>query len=223
MEKFGFLAVMVALLASGSIRAQEVFVGEDFLTEFEADLIRVAQQPSDRVPQYLEFAKLRIALVDQLLAKEEPGRGAKVHKNLDELGRIVEAIDMVIDDALVKEADLEKTIPELLAVEQDLLTRLEAIQDEDADDLWRYEFVLEDAIDILADSIEMTTDDPTARKIELVEAEASDKAAREETMTEARKKDMEQVEEGQEEEVRKRPSLLKEGENLDNQEKGRVF
>lgn len=223
MMRFTVLAAFLGLFASVPAGAQEISTSADFLTEFEADLIRKAQEPRHRVPQYLEFAKLRIALIDQLLAKDELGRGARVHKNLDELGRIIEAIDMVVDDALVKELDLEKVIPELLAVEEDLLARLETIQDGDADDLWRYEFVLEDAIDILADSIEITSDDPTSRKVELVEAEANEKAARGATMTEARRAEMDEVEEGQEEEVRKRPSLLKDGETLEGQDKGRIF
>lgn len=221
--RFTVLAAILGLLLSAPARAQEISTRADFLTEFEVDLIRKAQEPQDRVPQYLEFAKLRIALIDQLLAKDELGRGAKVHKNLDELGRIIEAVDMVIDDALVKESDLDEVIPQLLATEKDLLSRLEAVQDLDAADVWRYEFVLEDAIDILADSIEITSDDPTARKVELVEAEANEKSARDATMTESRREEMDEVEEAEEEEVKKRPSLLKDGETLAGQDKGRIF
>ena len=93
-------AMLVATPAFG----QEILVTKDFLTEFEADQIRLAQDPNERIPIYLQFAKLRLALIDQLLAKEELGRGAKVHDNLSELGRIVEAVDMVIDDALLRDA-----------------------------------------------------------------------------------------------------------------------
>jgi len=223
MKRFTFFVVLIAVLVVAPVRAQEFSLGGDFLTGFEADLIRQAQDPRKRIPQYLEFARLRLALINQLLAKEEPGRAAKVHDNLDELGRMIEAIDMVIDDALLKDADLEETIPALLAVERELLARLEEIQEDDADDLWRYEFVLEDAIDILTDSIEITSDDPTARKVELVEAEAAEKVARDKTMTESRRKEIQEVNEGQKEEERKRPSLLKKGETIENQENGRVF
>ena len=223
MKHITVLVVLIAMLVVAPISGQEFSLGGDFLTEFEADLIRQAQDPRKRIPQYLEFARLRLALINQLLAKDEPGRGARVHDNLDELGRMIEAIDMVIDDALLKDADLVETIPALLAVERELLERLEGIQEDDADDLWRYEFVLEDAIDILTDSIEITSDDPTARKVELVEAEAAEKVARDKTMTESRRKEIQDVNEGQKEEERKRPSLLKKGETLENQEKGRVF
>src|SRR5690606_33664633 len=145
----------------------------------EADQIRLAQDPNERIPAYLQFAKLRLALVDQLLSKEEAGRGAKVHDNLSQIGRIIEEVDMVVDDALLRDADLSKTIEPLLVAEREMLGRLEAIQETDPDDLWRYEFALEDAIYILEDSIEITSQDLVARKNELIEADDAEKAARE--------------------------------------------
>jgi hypothetical protein len=183
----------------------------------------LAQDPNERIPAYLQFAKLRLALVDQLLAKEELGRGAKVHDNLSELGRIIEAVDMVVDDALLRDADISKTITPLLNTERELLSRLTAIQEKDLDDLWRYEFVLEDAIDVLEDSIEITSEDLLARKNELIEADGAEKAAREKTMSRQRREEVQQAEQEQQKEEtereRKRPSLLKKGESLPSQQR----
>jgi hypothetical protein len=208
----------VAALVAAPAFGQEISMTRDFLTEFEADQIRVAQDPNERIPFYLQFAKLRLALIDQLLAKEELGRGAKVHDNLADLGRIVEAVDMVIDDALLRDADISKTIPVLLNTEREWLSRLEAIRVKDPDDLWRYEFVLEDAIYVLEDSIEISSDDLAARKSELIEADGAEKAAREKTMSPERREEVreaEQEQQGEEKErEKKRPSLLKKGESL---------
>ena len=211
----------VAALAAAPAFGQEILITKDFLTEFEADQIRLAQDPNQRIPAYLEFAQLRLALVDQLLAKEEAGRGAKLHDNLSQLGRIVEAVDMVVDDALLRDADISMTIEPLLAAEREMLGRLQAIQEKDPDDLWRYEFALEDAIYILEDSIEITSEDLVARKNALIESDDAEKAAREKTMSRQRREEVQQVEqERQKEETereRKRPSLLKKGETLPGQ------
>ena len=64
-------AISVATLVAAPVFGQEILVTKDFLTEFEADQIRLAQDPNARIPIYLQFAKLRLALIDQLLAKEE--------------------------------------------------------------------------------------------------------------------------------------------------------
>ncbi len=208
----------VAILVASPAFGQEILVTRDFLTEFEADQIRLAQDPNERIPAYLQFAKLRLALVDQLLAKEEAGRGAKVHDNLSQIGRIIEAVDMVVDDALLRDDDLSKTIEPLLVAEREMLGRLEAIQETDPDDLWRYEFALEDAIYILEDSIEITSQDLVARKNELIEADDAEKAAREKTMSQQRREEVQQAEQEQQKEEaereKKRPSLLKKGETL---------
>jgi hypothetical protein len=213
------VATLLAIPAFG----QETLLTKDFLTEFEADQIRLAQDPNERIPVYLQFARLRLALIDQLLAKEELGRGAKVHDNLSELGRIVEAVDMVIDDALLRDADISKTTTPLVNAEREFLSRLTAIQEKDPDDLWRYEFVLEDAIEVLEDSIEITSGDLGARKNGLIEADGAEKAAREKTMSQQRREEVQQVEQEQKKEEtereKKRPSLLKKGESLPSQQK----
>jgi hypothetical protein len=130
---------------------------------------------------------------------------------------------MVIDDALLRDADISKTIPVLLNTERELLSRLEAIREKDPDDLWRYEFVLEDAIDVLEDSIEITADDLAARKSGLIEADGAEKAAREKTMSQQRREEVQEAEQEQQKEEkereRKRPSLLKKGESLPSQQK----
>lgn len=213
----------VVTFSAAPVFAQEILIGKDFLTEFEADQIRLAQDPNERIPAYLEFARLRLALVDQLLAKEEAGRGAKLHENISQLARIIEAVDMVVDDALLRDADISKTITPLLNAERAFLSQLEAIQAKDPDDLWRYEFVLEDAIDILEDSIEITSEDLVARKDQLIESDDAEKAAREKTMSQQRREEVQEAEKEQQKEEtereKKRPSLLKKGETLPSQQR----
>lgn len=207
--------VFVAVPAVG----QEYLAGDDFLTPFEVDRIREAQDPNDRIEAYLHFAALRLELVDQLMAKDEAGRGAQVHDNLDEYGRILEAVDMVIEDALLRDEDVTKGMEALVPQQEAFLERLTAVQEKDADDLWRYEFVLEDAIEITSDSLELALADLGERKREIIEDDEAEKAAREAMMTAQRRAEMEKARKEQQaeeaERERKRPSLLGDDETLD--------
>lgn len=216
---FPRIFLTLALVATPVAAQQEWIGGRDFLTEHEIDQIRLAQEPNVRIETYLHFATLRLALIDQIFEKDEPGRGGKIHQNLDEFGRILEAIDMVIDDALLRDADLEEAMTLVREQEPQFLARLQELQDAEPDDLWRYEFVLENAIEIAADSLELAGVDPNERKRELIDSDDAEKAAREDTMTAARRKEVQEANEAAAEQAEgiesKRPSLLKEGETLE--------
>jgi hypothetical protein len=211
-----FALLMLAI--SAPAMAQQYVGGGDFLTEHEVDIIRVAQEPNERIGQYLQFARLRLELVKQKLAVEEAGRSVQIHRNLGEYSKIIDAIDMVVDDALLDDVDILKGLDLLVTTEQGFLTTLQAIADSPADDHWRYEFVLADAIDITTDSIELANEDLPERKRQVVEADARDQKHRETTMTPEKLKEVEAakktVKAKEEEQKSKRPSLLKKGEKV---------
>ncbi len=209
----------IALTLAAS--AQEWLGQKDFLTQHEVGVIRETQEPNERVETYLHFAALRLELVSQLLAKAEEGRGGKVHENLEQYGRILEAIDAVIDDALLKDVNLDKAYIALLTQEAEFLKRLRAVEDSEPEDLWRYEFVLEDAIEVTADSLEMAREDTKDRKRSILEADDAERASREAATSDARREEVEKAKAKQarkEAEVKsKRPTLLKKGETLEQQ------
>ena len=82
--------------ATGSLFAQD----RDFLTSNEVEQVREAQDPNDRLQLYLHFARQRMDLVEQYLAKEKSGRSIFIHNALEDYTKIIEAIDSVADDAL---------------------------------------------------------------------------------------------------------------------------
>ena len=211
----GRLLACCVLLLSVPVSAQD-FGGftDDFLTDHEADIIRVAQEPSKRIGHYLHFARLRLELVTQALRKEKAGRSKLIHRNLEHYGRIIETIDLVIDDAAVDKADLSKGMALLVENEEGFLAWLEQIQENPAQDLWAYEFVLEDAIDITRDSLELALEDLGDRGRRIVEADAKEEKERRVMMTPERRKDVEEVKEKEAEYKGKHPTLLKPGEKI---------
>lgn len=214
-------ALLVAtLLLSFSLAGQDLLGGgRDFLTDHEADLIRENQEPEHRIGQYLHFARLRIELVRQALLREDAGRSKLIHRNLEEYGRIVEAIDFVIDDAAADQVDLADTLKMLAEREKEFLAALERIRENPADDHWTYEFVLEDAIEITRDSMELTLEDLGDRGRRILEADAREKKRQRALMTPERRKEVEKVEKKvqaeEQEQKSKSPTLLKPGETLE--------
>lgn len=191
--------------------AAQDYIGarREFLSDHEIDSIREAQEPNLRIHRYLEFAKLRIELIRLRLAEEKPGRSKIIHQTLKEYGHILEAVDAVVDDALDREFDISLSIGPLIEQQEKFLATLEKIADDPREDHFRYEFVLEDAIDITRDSMELAGGDLVARKAALTEAAERERAEREASMAPELKKEMEEIQRVEEKKKRKRPTLLR--------------
>ena len=219
MKHLGVLLGMLLAAGATVLSAQDYLGGgRDFLTPHEADLIRVKQEPNERIEQYMHFARLRLELVRQTLAKEDAARSKLIHQNLDEYSRIIEAADLVIDDAAADKIDVSKGLGIVAEIEKEFLAALVQIQENPADDSWAYEFVLEDSIEVTRDSMELAMEDLGDRGRRIVEADAAARVKQRTLMTPERRKDMAKVEQKQEAEkekqTSKRPTLLRPGEKL---------
>src|SRR5580704_3659177 len=164
-----YLAILLVCTACGF--AQE----RDFLTADEVDQIREIQEPNARLKLYVVFARQRLALLEQYLAKEKPGRSALIHDALEDYTHIIEAIDTVSDDALVRKVPIDLGMKEVAATEAEMLTTLQKIQDSAPKDLARYDFVLKNAIDTTSDSKELSEEDVHTRTGELAAQEKKEK------------------------------------------------
>jgi hypothetical protein len=170
------IAVMFAaiLVAQGN---------RDFLTTDEADQVRQVQETAERLALYVKFASQRLGQVDQLIAREKAGRSAFIHDLLEDYTHIIEAIDTVTDDALRRKAVIEKGMGPTIKAEQEMLARLQKIENSSPSDLGRYEFVLMDAISTTEESIEASSEDLGKRAAEVASKEQKQKAERDAELT----------------------------------------
>lgn len=205
--KFAF-ALCAALCAGSLLFAQD----RDFLTPNEVDQVREAQDPNDRLLLYVHFAKQRMDLLQQYLAKDKPGRSIFIHNTLEDYGKIIEAIDDVSDDALLHNHVPDKGLVAVLSAEREFLDELNKIQASNPKDLDRYQFVLQQAIDTTSDSHDQSMEDSKKREAELTTEDAKEKKEREAMMPAKEVDSRKKSAAAQEEPKKKVPTLYRPGE-----------
>ncbi|HEX4750371.1 MAG TPA: hypothetical protein VH302_12580 [Bryobacteraceae bacterium] len=211
------LALLAIATASASwIAAQE---DRDFLTPNEVQQIREAQDPNERLILYVHFAKQRMDLLQQYLAKEKAGRSLFIHNTLEDFSRIIEAIDSVSDDALRRNRPVDKGTQSVLDAEKEFLVQLNKIQESQPKDLDRYSFVLQTAIDTTSDSRDLGLQDSQRRSAELAATDAKEKKEREALMPSKEVADRKKQTNAQTDDTtqKKTPSLYRPGEKKDTQ------
>ncbi len=204
-------------LAIAIFTALPIWAQRDFLTADEIDQVREMQEPNGRLQLYTKFAQLRIDQVRSLMKEDKPGRSSMVHDLLDEYNKIVEAIDQVADDALIRKADIQVGMKAVAAAEKEILPQLEAIQKSNPKDMNRYDFVLTTAVDSTRDSMEAANEDLGKRGAEVQAREAKQKKELEGMM---QPKDLEAKKAADakaaadEQKKGKKPTLLRKGETV---------
>jgi hypothetical protein len=205
--KFG-LIISLCVASAALVFAQD----RDFLTPNEVEQVREAQEPNERLLLYIHFAKQRMDLVQQYLAKDKPGRSIFIHNALEDYSRIIEAIDNVADDALRHNHPIDTGMVAVISAEKEFLAQLNKIQDSEPKDVDRYKFVLSDAIDTTSDSEQLSMEDSKKRGAELSADDTKEKNERESLMSTEEQKDRKKAANKEQDSKKKIPSLYRPGE-----------
>lgn len=185
---------------------------KDFLTSDEVDQLRLAQEPNYRLVLYAQFAQQRVSQIEQLVSKEKPGRSALIHDLLEQYTSIIDAIDIVADDALKRQFAIDEGMAAVVEEEKKMLEVLKKVEESEPKDMARYQFVLEQAIETTEDSIELSTQDLAARAKDVEAREAREDERIEGMMQPKDLEEKKAAEKKEEETKRKAPTLYRKGE-----------
>jgi hypothetical protein len=186
----------------------------DFLTTDEADQVRLAQDPNDRLKLYVHFARQRLDLMQRLFSSKKPGRSALIHDLLEDYSKIIEAIDVVTDDGLKRKLEVNLGVAEVAHAEKEMLAALKKFQDSQPTDISRYEFSLKLAIETTSDSLDLAQED-LANRYENVQAKSEKEKKDIEAVMQPKDLEEKKAEEKKaatDQKKRKPPTLLRPGE-----------
>jgi hypothetical protein len=193
----------------------------DFLTADEADQVRLAQLPDDRLKLYVHFARQRLDLLKRMFSAEKPGRSALIHDTLEDYSQIIEAIDVVTDDGLKRKAAVNLGVTEVVHAEREMLPILKKFLESQPKDISRYEFSLKLAIETTTDSLELAQQD-LADRFEAVQAKTEKEKKEIESVMQPKDLEEKKAEEKKaaatDDKKRKPPSLLRPGEQVGRQQ-----
>ncbi|HXE31779.1 MAG TPA: hypothetical protein VN515_08260 [Terriglobales bacterium] len=155
------------------VRAQS----RDPLTPAEAGQVRdTAGKLDQRIPLLLKFAGERLARFEQIRQESPrpPGRDAQLYALLEEYKAILPEMDDAVSDAASglttsesdgKKFNLNKIVGDVIAADQGFATTLQHIQSASTPaDLANYHFMLDDCLDVTADSLQNAKDSRPAKK-----------------------------------------------------------
>ncbi|HXZ80776.1 MAG TPA: hypothetical protein VEG30_12650 [Terriglobales bacterium] len=132
----------------------------DALTDAESDQLReVAQEPLQRLPMIVKFARVRLDKLDYVRADPaEEEKNKKIHDLLDDFRSLIDELDDNIDDYNSRRLDLRKPLKLVVEGETEFQNRLRAFKEATAKDetsaAREYGFALQDAIEAVNLSVE---------------------------------------------------------------------
>ncbi len=148
--------LMSALLLLPAAPLSAQLGGRDPLNPQEADQLReAAQEPEKRLKLMVQFARARLAAIEQMRGdpKLAAGRGQQVHDLLEDFTKLMDELGDNLDDYADRHADLRKPLKDIIQAGSEFQVKLRAIKEQgpgagaarnEASD---YAFALQNAMD----------------------------------------------------------------------------
>jgi hypothetical protein len=131
--------------------------GREPLNQKEIDDLReVAQEPDKRLKLMVEFARARLAAIDQLRGDPRfaAGRGPRVHDLLEDFTKLVDEMGDNLDDYADRKADLRKALKTVIEGDTEFQFKLRTLKQQGpgagataGTETGDYSFVLQNAIE----------------------------------------------------------------------------
>ena len=167
--------VILALLFFLALPLSAQLGGREPLDETEINKLReVAQEPYKRLKLLVEFARARLASIDQLRGDPHlaADRGTKIHDLLEDFTKLVDEFGDNLDDYAARKEDLRKPLKTVIDGDTEFQLKLKTLKEQAAGagakagtETGDYSFALQNAIE----AVDMSLDD--SRKL-LTEHEA---------------------------------------------------
>ncbi len=127
----------------------------DPLNDLEIEQLReTTDQPDKRIRLMLQFTRARLAAIEQLRSdpKLAPGRGKEIHNLLEDFTSLAEELEDNLDMFDRHRSDLRKSLKEAIEAYSEWQLKLRTLKETSTpDEKKHYDFVLESAIEIVAD------------------------------------------------------------------------
>ena len=147
-RQFGYFALIACFLALGA-HAQS---RREPLNPVEIDKLRdAAQEPSQRVKLYIEFARARLVALEQMRSDPKvTDRGQQTHDKLQNFLDVYDELNDNIDTFVQRNADLRKPLKEVIEADTEFQAKLRALKSApnvSPAEAQQYQFLLASVVD----------------------------------------------------------------------------
>jgi hypothetical protein len=150
----GLIALLLVPIAGRASRSVPQSQKKDYLTEIEADKIREAVEPADRIKLFMDFADDRLKKFQYELNRQVPDR-----RRVEMLNNLMNGYAGCVDDAAdqigiarERQADIRSALKLMKAKTKEFLEVLEGLE-HGGRDLEIYKDTLDDAVDATKDAV----------------------------------------------------------------------
>jgi hypothetical protein len=142
------LVCFAVLLLSPSLRAQQ---RHDPLNSNEIDQLRdAAQDPDERLKLFVQFARARLAAIEQVRADPKvTDRAQQTHDRLQDFLDVYDELNDNLDTFVERKADLRHALKGIIEADTEFQAKLRALKTsvESSTETKQYDFMLNNALD----------------------------------------------------------------------------